>query len=161
MRMFMPFGRGPLEYIAEPEQKEVLEPILDVCREHYRKVEHWERPIKLHLKAESEEPKWPGKERNEEVKIDLELEEHFVEQIETIPKFESRWDGHLGVISVARHCNDLKSKEMQLLHCTLYWAGQNSGKFERAEINRMQKMGVIELAKSEWAGPMVHTTNGK
>lgn len=69
--------------------------------------------------------------------------------------FESMWDSKLDFISVAKHGFELTSDELRPVHSASYRAGPETSEFEKQEICKMVKLGVIQLTEKKWTAPIV------
>lgn len=64
------------------------------------------------------------------------------------------WESHLERIGVAKHLIDLRL-DASPVHSTPYRAGSWLREFHLVEIDRFFEHGVIELATTQWAAPIV------
>lgn len=75
-----------------------------------------------------------------------------------LKEFESKWDGHLERINVAKHRIDLLIEDVRPAHSAPYRAGPAARKFAREEIGRMITKKVIEQATTEHVATIVVLT---
>lgn len=68
-----------------------------------------------------------------------------------ISEFDHMWDGHPGLIRAAKHIIQLTSDEVRPIHSALYRSGTPARQFEKAEVDKIFKMKVLEPAQTEWA----------
>ena len=88
------------------------------------------------------------------VNIDEEFADRRDEITAMLDEFASMWDGHLGRVSIAKHRIELQPGARPS-YSAPYRAGPKARDFEKSEIDKMLKAGVIEPAKTEWAAPIV------
>ena len=88
--------------------------------------------------------------------VDLEhVELRYQKRIrDMLRQYAHMWDGSLGEISTIEHRIDL-TPDAKPVRSALYRAGPKARKAESEEVERMLRAGVIELAQSEWASPVV------
>lgn len=67
---------------------------------------------------------------------------------------KSMWSGELGEIQAPLHRVDL-IRNARPVRSHPYWAGPKAREAEDLKVKGMLKAGVIELAPSEWASPVV------
>lgn len=61
----------------------------------------------------------------------------------------------LGKISKAQYQIDSEPVKEKSLHWAPYRAGPNPRQFGKSELDKMLEVKVIEMAETEWAGPVV------
>ena len=76
------------------------------------------------------------------------------EVINLLREFKPMWSGELGKIAATKHRIDLV-EGTKPIHQQPYRAGPTAREHQRKEIDRMLQAGVIELATSERASPVV------
>lgn len=64
-------------------------------------------------------------------------------------------DGHLGTIRTVKHRIELNDPDERPVHYALYGAGPAARQFEKVEVEKITKMGVLEPDQTEWASPIV------
>lgn len=69
--------------------------------------------------------------------------------------FKSRCDVHLGLISIAKHQTELTNGQGKPVHCAFYWGGPKARESNKAEIQKVLEMRVIESVETEWAVPIL------
>lgn len=69
--------------------------------------------------------------------------------IDILSELESRWDGHLGRISTAKHRIEPNDPTIVLVHSDPYRAGPKKCEFERIKIDKMLAGKIIEPAQTE------------
>ena len=94
-------------------------------------------------------PKW-----HSQVSIGERAEVERPRILEFLDPFQSMWDGHLGEIHHVKHRIELKEGAKPVFQPP-YRAGPDKREKERAEIQKMLDMDVIEEAECEWASPVV------
>lgn len=72
-----------------------------------------------------------------------------------LSKFESMWDGHLIIITTAKHRIELVDLTTPLVRSALYRAGPEVREFKKTEITKMLEDNVIEPTQTERASPEV------
>lgn len=70
-------------------------------------------------------------------------------------KYESKWDGRLGEINIAKHCILLNSMDVPPIHFAPYCAGPSQYKLLRKIIEKIWEAGVPEPAIAEWTSILV------
>lgn len=73
--------------------------------------------------------------------------------INSLNELETVWERILGLTAVVEHPLKLTSDETQPVHCAPWRAKSRAREFEKKEMDKMLKMGEIELAKKEWTAP--------
>lgn len=65
------------------------------------------------------------------------------------------WDGHIGLVSVAKNRIKLLDGNIQPVFSASYKAGPWMKELEKIEIERMLKDDITEPPQTEWAAPAV------
>ena len=76
------------------------------------------------------------------------------ELLSLLEPFEAICDGHLGTVNITQHRIVLEPGAKPVFQPP-YLAGPRQREFEKAEIQKMMEVDVIEPAVSEWAAPIV------
>lgn len=71
------------------------------------------------------------------------------------PKHQSRLDGHLGRINVAKQCIEHPSPDTALVQSASYQAGPKTKEFETAGVEKLLVEYVIKSTQIEWACPIL------
>lgn len=69
---------------------------------------------------------------------------HKQTNLNILSHFQFLWDGHLGQITMAKHCIELLRPDTATIHPAPYWAVPETPKFRKAEIKKMLAKNIIE-----------------
>lgn len=64
--------------------------------------------------------------------------------------FKSLWHSHLGRTIIAKHRIELSSGKEEPVPCAPYRTGPKAREIEKAQVQKMLYMKVIDPAKTEW-----------
>lgn len=85
----------------------------------------------------------------EDVQLQAKLEKNQLGLLEMLEEFESRGDGPLERINIAKHRIILLNGDVRPVHSAPYWPGQTARKFAAAEIGQLPQEKVIEPGTTE------------
>lgn len=74
-----------------------------------------------------------------------------------LEELESRLDGHLGCIVVAKRWTDMLNADVRPVHSASYQPGTDARKFATAEIARVMTKKASEPESTAWAALIVFT----